>query len=326
MSSEDPVKDPVKVIFLGGAGRSGSTVLGRVLGQVPGFLAAGELRYLWQRGLVEDRLCGCGRRFRQCPFWDRVLREGFGGREKVDLAAALAAERAVGRVRHLPAALAGRRESHGRAAVVEAHRRRLAALYRAVRAVSGCRVIVDSSKLPLYGHLLASVPEIDLHVVHLVRDPRATAYSWLRAKALPDGVAAGVMERRAAWKSALLWDVWNAATLALFAGRPGRYQRVRYEDFVARPRETVAAVLARAGHPGQAPPFLDSHRIVLDAGHSPAGNPDRLETGPTELHPDLRWVTGLSPSDRALVTVTTAPLLALFGYRLGVGRSAVPVK
>ncbi len=317
--------DPVKVIYIAGAGRSGSTVLGRVLGQVPGFLAAGELRYVWRRGLVEDRLCGCGRPFLQCPFWERVLQEGFGGPDGVDLPGALAAERAVARVRHLPAALAAGNDGHERSPVVEAHRRRLATLYRAIRAVSGCRAIVDSSKLPLYGHLLASVPGIDLHVVHLVRDPRATAFSWLRAKAQPDGLASGLMERRAAWKSALLWDVWNAAALALFSRHPGRYQRLRYEDFVARPQETVAAVLAGAGHPGEAPAFLDSHRIVLDAGHSPAGNPDRLRTGPTELRPDLGWVSGLSPSDRTLVTATTAPLLALFGYRLAVGPSPVPV-
>ena len=39
------------------------------LGEVDGFFFAGELRYLWQRGLVEDRLCGCGLPLSACPFW-----------------------------------------------------------------------------------------------------------------------------------------------------------------------------------------------------------------------------------------------------------------
>jgi hypothetical protein len=46
----------VTVLYVAGTGRSGSTLLARVLGEADGFVAAGELRYVWQRGLVEDRL------------------------------------------------------------------------------------------------------------------------------------------------------------------------------------------------------------------------------------------------------------------------------
>ena len=43
------------------------------LGQVDGFFSAGELMFLWRRGLIEGRLCGCGLPVRDCDVWTGVL-------------------------------------------------------------------------------------------------------------------------------------------------------------------------------------------------------------------------------------------------------------
>jgi hypothetical protein len=40
----------LKVLSIVGAGRSGTTVLASILGEVGGFASAGELRWLWERG------------------------------------------------------------------------------------------------------------------------------------------------------------------------------------------------------------------------------------------------------------------------------------
>ncbi|WP_420910932.1 sulfotransferase [Thermus thermophilus] len=39
-------QEKVKVVFIGGYGRSGSTLLDRMLGQVEGFVSVGELRHI----------------------------------------------------------------------------------------------------------------------------------------------------------------------------------------------------------------------------------------------------------------------------------------
>jgi hypothetical protein len=39
----------------------------------------GELAYILERGLVENRLCSCGVPFRECPVWLEVLKQAFGG-------------------------------------------------------------------------------------------------------------------------------------------------------------------------------------------------------------------------------------------------------
>ena len=47
---------PVTVLFIAGMGRSGSTILSRLLGQAPGVCYVGELCYLWDQGLTNDRM------------------------------------------------------------------------------------------------------------------------------------------------------------------------------------------------------------------------------------------------------------------------------
>ena len=73
----------VPVAFVGGHGRSGSTLLSRVLGAVPGFVTVGELCYLWDQGVLMDRMCGCGKSFSECEFWTAVGKEAFGGWDPV---------------------------------------------------------------------------------------------------------------------------------------------------------------------------------------------------------------------------------------------------
>jgi sulfotransferase family protein len=298
----------VRVLYLAGTGRSGSTLLARVLDRADGVFAAGELRYLWQRGLLEDRLCGCGQPFSSCEFWGEVLSRAFGGRDGVDGREMVAAQRTVTRLRHVPSLLARRQP----AAPVR-YLEQLSRLYRAVAEVSGCELIVDSSKLPSYGFVLGQVPGLDVRIVHLVRDPRGTAYSWTRGKAQTD--RDGTMQRMSVLKSSSLWLAWNATTPKLFRD-PSRYCLVRYEDLVAAPRDVVDAILAFAGHTGDGAPFVGERTVALARSHTVAGNPNRLEAGPVELRADQTWTRALGRPQRALVTAVTTPLLGRFDYPL----------
>ena len=69
----------VAVLYVTGWCRSGSTVLGNILAEVPGVFHAGELRFLWQNGVLgtgSNRRCGCGADLLACAFWSRVLQAG----------------------------------------------------------------------------------------------------------------------------------------------------------------------------------------------------------------------------------------------------------
>ena len=74
----------MKVLYVAGSGRSGSTIVDNILGQLDGVGRVGEVRFLWERGMLEDRTCGCGAAFSACPFWRAVLERAFGGPAGVD--------------------------------------------------------------------------------------------------------------------------------------------------------------------------------------------------------------------------------------------------
>src|ERR1700682_1660236 len=92
----------VKVLTPAGAGRMGGTLLGQILGQHPQMLYVGELRELWTPALTVDRLCGCGRKVIECPFWAAVFEKAYGGLGQVDTAMLSALRLKFSRTRNVP--------------------------------------------------------------------------------------------------------------------------------------------------------------------------------------------------------------------------------
>ena len=69
------VAENINVIFIAGAGRSGSTLLGRVLGMAHDAKNFNELRPIWKKGFLDNQKCSCGARFSECVFWKPVYDE-----------------------------------------------------------------------------------------------------------------------------------------------------------------------------------------------------------------------------------------------------------
>ena len=307
---------PVKVLYVAGLGRSGSTILANTLGQVEGFFSGGELNFIWKHALIENRLCGCGRPSRECPFWGPVFDGEFGGQSESLAREMMRLQYAGARTRHIPLMLTegGREKIRARLGKFLDNTGRL---YGAIRSVSGARVVVDTSKEPAYGYALGMVPGIDLRVLHLVRDPRAAAYSWAKKKRQPDSADREFMHQKTPTQSAVLWDAWNAAIEALWRGAPEKYLRVRYEDFIADPRSSFEAMLKLVGEEGADLPLVGEREVKLGISHTVSGNPNRFDTGAVELKHDRAWTQKMSPRDQKLVTALTVPLLARYHYPLG---------
>ena len=314
--SSEQAPERIKVAYIGGLGRSGSTLLDRMLGQLPGFFSAGEIRDLWQRGLVENRLCGCGTAFRECPFWTQVGFEAFGGWDQIDVREVLALSRAVDRHRKIPFLLAP--------SMWPPFRRRLAEfmayldpLYRAIHQVGGTRVIVDSSKAPSTAFVLRRMSSLDLRLVHLIRDSRGVAYSWNKRVIRPDTPGKTVyMHRYQPARIGLRWITRNIQMEAL--GRLGTPEvRVRYESAVTAPVEEIERVVAMLGEDVNSEEFgfISKGRVRLTVNHTVMGNPVRMHLGTLQLRLDDEWRSAMSSRQRTIVSFLTRPLLRRYGYR-----------
>jgi hypothetical protein len=310
----------VKVLYIAGYSRSGSTILDSILGQIDGFFSTGELYYVWSRNVLDNTVCGCGTPFRECEVWRGVFECAFGGIDAVDAREMIRLQELNTRTRHLPLVLVpwGRRLLASR---LEGYLGRLEKLYRAIQHSTGCRVVVDSSKVPLYGYLLNTMPTIDLYVVHLIRDPRAVSYSWLKKRLLPPlpGKAAPIyMDRYSSIKSSILWNVTNVAVEMFWRRQSKRYLMLRYEDFVDRPQESLQRILELVHEQDRSfsLPFEAERTIKLGINHTTSGNPSRFQTGTLELRPDKEWVARMTLKDKVLAAVSTLPLLFRYKYPL----------
>jgi hypothetical protein len=297
-------------------GRSGTTLVERLLGELPSVCALGEVVHLWQRDIRDDERCGCGRRFSGCDFWTAVGAKAFGGWDAVDVDRVHALRDIVERTRHIPRLAAAQLSTAQRADVRE-YADYYARVYAAAAEVSGARVVVDSSKHSALAHCLRWADGLDLRVVHVVRDARGVAYSWTKTVARPETDGAEQMTRYSPGRSALLWNAHNAA-FGLLARRGVAVRRIRYEQFLAEPRQALKDLAAYAGldvHDADLD-FLQDGQAELSPGHSAAGNPMRFTVGRVALRRDDAWVRALPRRQRRLVGAVCAPLLRAYGYPL----------
>jgi hypothetical protein len=296
------------VLFVGGFGRSGSTLVELLLGQAPDVAALGEVVHLWRRGVQRDELCGCGESFHACPFWTAVGARAFGGWDALDLERVLALQAAVDRQRMAPVVLAPMTPSL--ADRVHAYAGYYREVYEAAAATAGTPVVVDSSKNPSLAAVLAREPAIDLRVLHLVRDSRGVAHSWSKEVRRPEVVTeTSLMPRYSAAISSGYWLGQNAL-VHLLPARRVPVLRMRYEDLVDDAPAAIRAVRTFVGlDPASSPP-----PDAPGPQHSVAGNPMRFSTGPLTLRRDERWREQMPVREQRLVTALTAPLAARYGY------------
>jgi hypothetical protein len=300
--------DRPKVVFIVGYPRSGSTILGNVLGEVPGCFHAGELGYVWEQSW---RRCGCGELPLDCSFWRAILASQgvHASHPPVD------GERS-GPLKHLIAwaQLAKSRTS-------AAHLARLEQVYCAIARRSGCSVVIDGTKRPLdaLGVGLLRRRGWDVMFVHLTRNPLEAMISRQRRKLARERNGVLRLRRPILVRDALTWCVTNSATSALLAAffRQGS-TRLRYEQFVQDPRGTLVSIVRCFGEPDDervTAAFHSNHRVGLTPNHALGGNRSRFSTGDIaiSLHERRRK---LSSIDRVVTSAVVMAVSWKYGYAL----------
>jgi len=298
----------VKIIFIGGAGRSGTTLLDRLLGQADGFFSLGEIYHMWERSFIENQLCGCGKPFRECEFWQVVVKEAFGGFEKVDALYILKLQRSVSRIRHTPVLLYPSLRPQGFELMLSEYKQILENLYKAISKVSGSEVLIDSSKSAPHAFVLSEIPAIDLNVVHLVRDSRAVVYSWQRKKKRPEihwkeeyMPRLGTLRGTAEW----ILDNW---LISLLKNRVSKYKLINYEALTGSPKDSIESIGKWLGIEKPDLNFFVNDRVVyLGVNHTVSGNPIRFKRGEIKIKSDTEWTEKMSFMKKYLVGMLTYP-------------------
>ena len=166
---------------------------------------------------------------------------------------------------------------------------------------------MDTSKRTGDAALLRLLPGVDPYVLHVVRDPRAVAYSWSHRSGTPPSELATAAE----------WLSFSALGEAVkWRLGPGRSMVLRHEDFAERPRASLERVLRLVGAAGSVLPLSGPEDRTVEFGenHTVAGHWTRFNRGATDLRLSTEWRAKQRPAQRRLVTGLTLPLLARYGY------------
>lgn len=295
------------VLYIAGSGRSGSTLLERTIGAVSGVCNVGELIDLPRKVLPDRERCGCGVSFETCPLWSAVGKTAFDDWDPAWAASLHRLQTQVARQRHLPSLL---RVTTGSAfdSALQQYGEEYRKLYSAVAKESGATYIVDASKWPAQALALHRAG-LDVRVIHLVRDVRGVTHSLSkRDVSRPQAACDDVMYRNPPALGAARWlTTQTEADLLRWCGL--RVSRMRYRDFVERPRLTVRSTLEALEVP--IPPgglnHIDGRSVNLQPSHGLSGNPSRFRHGRTVLRSDDAWRDQMRARDRVTALAIGLP-------------------
>ena len=174
----------MRILYIVGDSRSGSTVLQHLLSLQPGVHSVGELRRLGAMARAGEP-CACGAPLGECEFWCDVCGESSAASRLTEVPREGLTWR-VSMMREAIALRAGLTPAGGlfrwraKAAAEECMK-----LYESVAQKTGAEVLVDSSKEPdHFLHLRASYPGL-VEPVFLHRDGRGMVWSKMRRSGRP---------------------------------------------------------------------------------------------------------------------------------------------
>jgi hypothetical protein len=130
----------------------------------------------------------------------------------------------------------------------------MGAVLDSLAAVTHASTFVDTSKAPAYALALGELPNVDLYVLNLIRDPRAVACSWYKRK---KSISATVKNARDWLKRQKTLENWKPAL-------GDHFMAVRYEDLATNPVDTISAISEWADIPIPQSLFVAADRVHID--------------------------------------------------------------
>lgn len=295
----------LEVLYIAGMGRSGSTLLSRLLDAGDDTVALGELMRL--RPATD--VCSCGEDAQRCAFWGPAFsRPGARMPELGPLSQQINKKVLAPWVASGNARL---RRLSGRDGHLRRYRHSLTEFLSNVESVVGNRALIDKSLSPYHLAVLAEMPDVRLRVIHLTRDPRAVAHSLNRTAT----ETAGQNYFGAGWFwTARFYTGRHVLTEAVIRTRELMAARVKYEDLARDPISTIANLRRALELPEATEISIDDETTQLPQSHLFSANRMRFQQGPIRIRVDDAWTTGSSRAQNSAVALATAPLMVRYGY------------
>ncbi|WP_129597696.1 hypothetical protein [Methanohalophilus profundi] len=168
-------RQKIKVIYVMGAGHSGSTLLDIILGNHPEIQSCGELKYNnFLNKYQENCLCTCGQKSQTCQFCNQVI-DTWKYRTGIKNIKSYQRLQKKYEDTKIPFNL-----NWSKSEDFNQYLFYTLEFLKSLSSSSGKNIIVDSSKNPTRAFYLSLIPEIELILIHLIRDGRGVSYSIMK--------------------------------------------------------------------------------------------------------------------------------------------------
>lgn len=170
----------MKIIYIAGDGRSGSTLLEMVLANIEDSISVGEAARFWKRFSEGDSNCGCGSKITECALWSGLneFSKGEAGINNMEMATRVMEINRYRNFKKIPDLV--------RDPAWEAFNRCVKSFYEQIAEISGNDVIIDSSKSVPWLYYLKSLNFCEVQVIHVERALKNVANSWKKKISLPE--------------------------------------------------------------------------------------------------------------------------------------------
>lgn len=285
-----PGPEPTRLVYILGAGHSGSTLLAMLFGAHPEICTIGEVK----APAVHDvgYKCSCGQRIDECEFWqamvDLVAQGGAtldlpGGTTDFRRARSPYVRRLLRPLHRGPILEWVREAALSISPTWKPHLQRFdvlsAAVARAACELTGTHVFVDSSKTGIQLKYLLRNPALDVKVIRLVRDGRGVSNSYRKS----DGLSFA--------DAAFLWRRSNEEAAAIVEQLAvDRWFDLRYEALCSNLTATMGELVQFAGV--KAGPV----RFDIERRQHVLGN-NKMRLNPAQIRLDEKWRKALSAED-----------------------------
>jgi len=312
------ISSEVKIIYIASANRSGSTLLGKLLGSHPQIYFLGELRNL-RAYLTDNRRffnpvyplkCACSARVPECPFWRAVLQQAAMQTNVPEFNYRFT----LGRVRATEADRVRRKfEKHFFATHPKWFTNRIVQflmgyhtvsencfrLYDALAKVSGRNLILDSSKQPNRIDALYKFFPENIRILELYRHPYAVVHSMMK-RGLTLAQATENLTRDYEQNRVFLGDIPGNQVL-----------KIRYEDICGDPSFELQKICAFLSIPFH-------EEILSGAGVGPVhcigGSPSQFAFDPGRIKDKKEYASELSSNDKQMIYRKTSDAAKKLGY------------
>lgn len=282
------------VIYLMGAGRSGTTILASLLGANKNILTIGEMHQFLEH-IVDTKPCSCGKLLNECEFWSKIVQDYYteNNSDLRNLDNYL-----VDVERHLKIPISFFKKNNKHIKFQED-------FYKKISVLNPSKYYLDSAKFISRVLQLRKSESLNVKIIYLVRDVRGVINSFSK----------NVQTQKHPISTILYYTMVNTMAQIVKWRYPKDVLKIKYEDFVENSIDTLSNIEKFI-----ATDLTDVKEVIIkekfiEIPHIIGGNRLKIKEK-IKIRKDLAWKTNINRFKQIIYYILTLPLMLLNKYKI----------